>query len=495
MRIYKVGKKFGVDFSWHGGRVRLVGYSTRRATEAFGRNLEALAACRETGERLDRELAAWLEGLPLPTKEKLAKCGLIDQQKFEATKELSEHLEDYSAHMKAKGVSEHHIRLELSKISNAIKECRFTKLGNITADAFQRYLTSRVEMGKKARTVNSDLVAMRTFCNWAVRYGKIPDSPLKCLQKLKNLDETRRALTEQEYNRFLSATENGGAFRVMSGEKWALLFRLAAETGFRWNELRSLSRAQFHNLTGDQPTVSIKGEDTKNGKSHVQPLTLETAALLHEHLKLKLPSARAFDMPASDCGAKVVQHYLELTADPEQGLEAIPYRDENGLKFDFHALRGQFATSLARSGVSPTIAHKVMRHSDINLTLRYYTHLSLEDSREAIGKLAEVKRAQQTRAVKTGTYDVDERTNDSAENFCQISAKNLPNHADSPLPVLDNSGLSEVENGSKTGGEKSAQPVIEKAFIPKDKGLNGLVAPQGFEPRLNDPESSVLPLD
>ncbi len=43
MRIYKAGKKFGVDFTWRGGRVRLVGYSSKRPTEALGRKLEELS--------------------------------------------------------------------------------------------------------------------------------------------------------------------------------------------------------------------------------------------------------------------------------------------------------------------------------------------------------------------------------------------------------------------------------------------------------------------
>ena len=84
MRIYKAGKKFGVDFTWRGGRVRLVGYSSKRPTEALGRKLEALAACREAGERPDRELSAWLEELPANILEKLAFHGLVDTMSIES---------------------------------------------------------------------------------------------------------------------------------------------------------------------------------------------------------------------------------------------------------------------------------------------------------------------------------------------------------------------------------------------------------------------------
>jgi len=112
-----------------------------------------------------------------------------------------------------------------------------------------------------------------------------------------------------------------------------------------------------------------------------------TAELLDEHLRLKLPTAQAFDMPATDCGAKAVKHYLALTGNSKLGTREIPYEDEAGRVFDFHALRGQFATSLARSGVTLAAARELMRHSTVELTAKHYTHLSLEDRREAIKKL------------------------------------------------------------------------------------------------------------
>ncbi len=395
---------------------------------------------------------------------------------------MNQHIDDYKVSMKSKGDTALHIKREVAKITKVFDYCNFCKLSDITLDRVQRYLNSRIEEGRRARTVNSDLVAMKTFCNWAVYVERMAENPLVRLRKLKISGECRRALTHDEYMTFLAATETGGDFRCMSGKDWALLFRLAAETGYRWNELRSLVRAQFHDLESETPSVSIKGEDTKNDRDHIQPLTRDTALLLRDHLALKLPAAKAFDMPASDCGAKVVRHYLRLAG--------IEYVDSRGLKFDFHALRGQLASTLARSGVSPTIAHKVMRHSDINMTLKYYTHLSLEDSREAINKLPEVNIAADSQ-LKTGTCDAADPSLESHENFCRISAKSLPNCADSEHMLVDKTGLSEGENAAP----ENSQDLTEKAFTPKNKGFDSLVAPQGFEPRLNEPESSVLPLD
>lgn len=55
-------------------------------------------------------------------------------------------------------------------------------------------------------------------------------------------------------------------------------------------------------------------------------------------------------------------------------------------KVDFHALRHTFGTMLARAGVKPQECVRLMRHKDINLTLKYYPHLSNEDLSRAIDR-------------------------------------------------------------------------------------------------------------
>jgi hypothetical protein len=58
-----------------------------------------------------------------------------------------------------------------------------------------------------------------------------------------------------------------------------------------------------------------------------------------------------------------------LRADLE--VAGIPYVDESGLFFDFHALRCECATLADQSGVTPRVVQKLMRHSSLELTGRY----------------------------------------------------------------------------------------------------------------------------
>ena len=65
----------------------------------------------------------------------------------------------------------------------------------------------------------------------------------------------------------------------------------------------------------------------------------------------------------------------------------IAYSDADGRVFDFHALRHQFISNLARGGVHPKEAQTLARHSTITLSMDRYTHLALADLTSALERL------------------------------------------------------------------------------------------------------------
>src|SRR5690606_20894398 len=64
----------------------------------------------------------------------------------------------------------------------------------------------------------------------------------------------------------------------------------------------------------------------------------------------------------------------------------IPYRDDAGYVFDFHALRCQLATLADAAGVSPRVVQRLMRHSTLELTGRY-TRPRMHDVEGAVAGL------------------------------------------------------------------------------------------------------------
>ena len=61
--------------------------------------------------------------------------------------------------------------------------------------------------------------------------------------------------------------------------------------------------------------------------------------------------------------------------------------DEEGRHATFHALRATLATNLARANVPPAVTMRLMRHSNMRVTLRPYTALTSTDTRAALAAL------------------------------------------------------------------------------------------------------------
>ena len=53
----------------------------------------------------------------------------------------------------------------------------------------------------------------------------------------------------------------------------------------------------------------------------------------------------------------------------------------------FHSFRVTFATLLARAGVHPKVAQRLLRHQDIKMTMNIYTKVDIEDLDTALDSL------------------------------------------------------------------------------------------------------------
>jgi integrase/recombinase XerC len=305
--------------------------------------------------------------------------------------------------MAAKGDCRKHVQQECNKLERLFTGCGFTVMPDLDAGRVQQWLADQRSEGMGPATSNSYLVAAKSFCQWAVKSRRIPEHPLRYLAKMNAKAEVRkkrRPLTPEELTLLLVTTEaSRKSLWRMAGPDRAMAYRMASETGLRWSELRSLRRASF-DLAGVPPTVTLDAADDKAGRGAVLPLRPELAEALRAYFAERpaLPSAPAFPMPVSDCGAKMLRRDLLETGDsPEVAAEKqargeapvlpIPYRDDAGREADFHALRHTFGTWLAKGGVHPKVAQDLMRHSNINLTMGLYTHVTLQDHAAALQNL------------------------------------------------------------------------------------------------------------
>ena len=142
-------------------------------------------------------------------------------------------------------------------------------------------------------------------------------------------------------------------------------------------ELNAL-RWEHVSLDGDVPQLVLSGEFTKNKKDDKVLLHCE---IVEELRRCKPVGAKPCDPVLT---GKMLPSMWKMKRDLEKA--GIPY-EESGRRADFHSLRHTLATNLARQNVPPRIAMKIMRHSDIRLTMNCYTDDSLLSTADAVRKL------------------------------------------------------------------------------------------------------------
>jgi hypothetical protein len=79
--------------------------------------------------------------------------------------------------------------------------------------------------------------------------------------------------------------------------------------------------------------------------------------------------------------------------------------DTMGRIIDRHALGTTLGTELARAGVAPEVAQRIMRHSDYKTTLKHYTVLGLTDTAAAVAMLPGISWPGSEAVAATGTTD------------------------------------------------------------------------------------------
>ena len=116
-------------------------------------------------------------------------------------------------------------------------------------------------------------------------------------------------------------------------------------------------------------------------------------------MSCKVPTALVFNVPRT-----LRKHLYRDLADA-----GIAQTDDQGRQIDVHALRHTCGTQLARAGVSPQLATRIMRHGSLDMTLKHYTHLTLSDARKAIEMMPDFHTSGSDREAgrKTGTDDQD----------------------------------------------------------------------------------------
>ncbi len=326
------------------------------------------------------------EGMAAAAEAEAAKvrAGIIDPKdrilKDHEASPLTDHLADWLAFLEGKGSTPKHAHLSHNRAARVVELSRARRISELTPSRVQHALKRIRDDGASLRSLHHYTRAVKGFSRWLWRDGRAREDALAHLTS-QNPDadkrRERRALSPEEQARLIQAAEAGGVLLKTTGSDRAALYRLALGTGFRANELRTLSPERF-DLDANTPTVTVAAAYSKRRRDDVQPIRPDLAEALRPWLATKPPGRPIF-------GNLTKHTNLLIQADLEAAR--IPYWDASGRVADFHALRHSFVTALAMSKAPVKVIQSLARHSTPTLTLGIYAHVGLHDQTAALDAL------------------------------------------------------------------------------------------------------------
>jgi len=277
---------------------------------------------------------------------------------------LVEHIEDFIAERYTIGRDEKYVRELKKKLLVLAAEVPWKYLADVTPE---RFCSWRREQNKSPKTLNEYLSAIGALLNRLE--SVIGQNPLRSVERMQMAVEPqrqRRAFSADELRRLIAA-----------GRKRGIIYLVAASTGIRRGELRSL---EWRDVVLDmaQPLIFVRKSIAKNHKDARQPLP--------DYVARELEKVRPIDFGTKERVFKRGMPDMD-TFRRDLAAAGIPYIDNQGRFADFHALRMTFSTLLALDGVPERTRMELNRHSDLKLTAHTYTDAGMLPLAAAISTL------------------------------------------------------------------------------------------------------------
>ena len=447
----------------------------------------------------------------LVRNEERRSVGLFDPYEEHRRRSVSDHITDYGAFLEAKDNSEQHVNQTISRIRRLAAGCKFERLSDIDAAKVAGWLLRQRKQSKRfsIQTSNFYLDSFKYLCNWLVRHERLAKNPVSLLQRLNvetDRRHDRRSLGDEEFERLLEvATNSDRRVEGVEGRDRAMLYILAAWTGYRRRELASLTLRSFE-LDAETPIVEVRAAYSKRRREDAVPLHDFVVEQLRVWLAEKpdlAPDDPIFDLrtPKGDLRRTSKMMKKDLSTARENWLEESPseeerkeressdflrYENAKGEFADFHANRHTFITRLSRSGISLGMAQKLARHSDPRLTANRYTHLEIEETAAAISNIPHPTKSTAGMA-KGSSREVarsDENPTDDDAEKCEpgsLVAGMVAGKNDLSGPALTSRVIDCPVEGEKrqTRNRFDSQHLHKKS--PEKQGLSE-ARPRGFEP-------------
>jgi integrase len=252
-------------------------------------------------------------------------------------------------------------------------------LANATTSTLSKYHAELRAAGMKHVTIGVNLAHLRAALSWAHSMGLLPIMPR--IEKPSTVKGQRlmrgRPLAAEEFERMLAVVPK---VRPKDPDDWLRLLTGLWLSGLRLGEALNLSwepdAAFFVDLGGKHPQLRIYAEAEKGRRDRKLPLTPDFAQWL-----LQTPEADrtgfVFRLRGLSEGQMTDKRVCRTISAIGRRAGVLVNRDTDK-HASAHDLRRSFGTRWAKR-VMPAVLQKLMRHSAIETTLRYYADIDADE--------------------------------------------------------------------------------------------------------------------
>jgi len=290
---------------------------------------------------------------------------------------VPEMMQIFAVKQRAEGTGEQHIQETAAKLNVLVKTLSLKNIADITREKLEKWIAGELAAGNRApRTINSYVIALKSFCKYLVETERLEKSPLVAIKKLNEevgKRKQRRAFTSEELQKVFKAARQN---RTMDDDR-ELIYRMLACTGLRSTELGLAAPFQFDFERNQFMVIASK---TKNKKADILPVRADLMKRLKKYIAERniKPTERIFHYRTST---------LLSALKRDLAAAGIEQKSADGRSLDVHSFRRTFGTMLARAGVPLTTTQRLMRHSSPELTAKLYIDVEAIEMQEAVEKL------------------------------------------------------------------------------------------------------------
>ena len=233
----------------------------------------------------------------------------------------------------------------------------------VDALTLRSFLAQLHHRGTARSSIARKLAALRTFCRFLVREGRLEKNPTRGVATPRLEKKIPARLEEKQVERFLACPDASTSL----GRRDKAILELIYGTGLRVGELVSLDRS-----TTDLEDMLVRVVG-KGGKERIVPFGEPAAEALERYLRDRGEWARKG--PGTDAlflnrrGARLTERSVHRMVRKYLNQAAL----HAGLSP--HSLRHAFATHLLERGADLRSIQELLGHSSLSTTQKY-THLS-----------------------------------------------------------------------------------------------------------------------